>query len=125
MVFETVHWHDIWFTCTYEVDYSQVNMDFKVYPISAVNDDGAYEYRRKDADCGMDFSQNGLEDAQVFVHGNIKWDGCSNLWFDEQDTGTMLHFCGRSSIDDFRELMKRLYDLAAEVIHKWDKSVAE
>lgn len=60
-----------------------------------------------------------LDRAQPFLSGTIKWDGCSNLTFDDQALGA-LHFCGREHAAQVGALIARLYDLAAELISNWD-----
>ncbi len=49
--------------------------------------------------------------AQVFCHGHIKWDGCCDVYFDEQD-GTMLHGCSRKDMTRIGKLFDALYDAA-------------
>lgn len=87
--------------------------------------DGGYTtplYTVKDAiDCSE--STENSDDAQVFLSGSIKWDGCANLTFDEQETAA-LHFCGRSDAQRVGKLLDRLYDLAGELIPKWDAECA-
>jgi hypothetical protein len=59
-------------------------------------------------------------EAQVFMSGSVKWDGCSNWWFDEQDTGVMIHFCGRDAATAVGRVMHKMYDLAAARMPKFD-----
>ncbi len=68
-------------------------------------------------------STEDLNRAAVFLHGEIKWDGCSNWYFDEQDE-VMLHFCGRHRVTAIWRLMDRMYDIAAEKIALFDKDLA-
>ena len=72
----------------------------------------------------------GLEDfiedpakAPTFLHGDVKWDGCSNIYFDEQDT-IMLHFCGMKMATGVGRLLQRMYEIAAANIERFDHKLA-
>lgn len=62
---------------------------------------------------------NDLEKAQVFLAGHIKWDGCMDIRFPEQDT-CMLHFCGRKDAARVGKLIDRLFDIAKQLLTSWD-----
>lgn len=79
------------------------------------------DYKMAGDGCGDETTED-LDRAQVYLHGGIKWDGCSNWSFDEQER-CMLHFCGRRSIRQLTVLFDRLYDLAAELIPKFDPTI--
>ena len=53
--------------------------------------------------------------SEPYLHGFVKWDGCSDWHFDAQDE-LMLHFCGKRQAMRLGTLMERLYDLAAELM---------
>lgn len=57
-----------------------------------------------------------IEQAQRLLHGSIKWDGCSNIEFDQEDGA--LHFCGRRSVVAVGLVLGLLYDLARRVMPK-------
>lgn len=67
--------------------------------------------------CGMDMTDD-IEKAQVYLSGEVKWDGCANLQFDEQDN-VMLHFCGVEDVRKIGALLERLYEIAAKAIPFW------
>ena len=50
-----------------------------------------------------------------FLSARFKWDGCSDVSF-----AGMLHFCEREHLANVGVLLGRLYDLAAELIPRWD-----
>jgi hypothetical protein len=84
-------------------------VDFKVY--QAVRWD-------RGAEPGIMFSRwdgpstdhvDGVEAADVFLSGKVKWDGCCDLRFDEQEA-CMLHFCGKRSAMNVGVLLGRLYE---------------
>lgn len=55
-----------------------------------------------------------LSDAQVYLHGSIKWDGCSNWNYDEQER-VMLHFCRKEQAAAIGVLFTRMYEWAKEL----------
>jgi len=57
--------------------------------------------------------------AERFLHGSVKWDGCSNWHFDEQDR-VMLHGCNRLDLLRFGAVMAVCWDWAAELCTNWD-----
>jgi hypothetical protein len=59
-----------------------------------------------------------LEQAKQFVHGEVKWDGCSNWHFDEQDE-LMIHGCGRDDIARIGLLLGQCWDWAKELLPTW------
>lgn len=95
-------------------------MEFAAYSCVGVGD--ARYYDRAGAGCSSDITED-VADAQVFLRGSIKWDGCCNIRFDEQDEH-MLHFCGRGDAARVGKLIDRLYDIAAE-IPAWDEELGE
>ena len=105
-----------WF---YYDDYPDTNRQFKVYEISTISDDG-FEYLRDDWDSSADHVAN-IEDAEVYVEGFVKWDGCSEYHFGH------LHFCCPRDSKAHIALMEYLYKRAFEVMgrdpeEEWDES---
>lgn len=50
---------------------------------------------------------------RVYLSGDIRWDGCSNMYFNRQDE-VMLHFCGKQEAMNIGVLMGYLYEKALE-----------
>ena len=94
-------------------------MDFKAYKAMVV--DGQPVYEREGSVCPMSDASPDLAGAQVFLSGHVKWDGCSNVVFDEQEQAA-LHFCGKEMATNVGVLLGRIYDLAAELIPAWDRA---
>lgn len=59
-----------------------------------------------------------------YFSGSVKWDGCANVRFDEQDN-VMLHFCGRNDAMRIARLIEKIYDLAEANIPTFDRKCAE
>jgi|688.fasta_scaffold819497_1 hypothetical protein len=56
-----------------------------------------------------------INESEPYLHGTVKWDGCSNWYFDEQDR-VMLHGCQRSDLTRFGEVMAACWDWASELL---------
>lgn len=114
---KTTNWDDLGFSVIFEPN--EYYTDFKVYKITAWsmnNSTRYYENKNK--------QRTHIENADVFMSGHIKWDGCSNIKFDEQDR-CMLHFCGKKDAMKIGELMERLYDEGSKYIEHIDRSIYE
>lgn len=55
--------------------------------------------------------------GEMFLHGSIKWDGCSNWSF---PTKVMLHFCRRAETQTISPLFDLLYSIAKAEIPRAD-----
>lgn len=88
-------------------------VDFLVYEIYGTAENGKVLLKRTANGCD-DFTEN-MGEADVFLEGSIKWDGCSDWTFPGLEK-CMLHFCGRNDATDLGALMAKLYDLAKESI---------
>jgi hypothetical protein len=80
---------------------------------------GALLYPRRGALCGADRPVESIDDAERFMNGHVKWDGCSNLEFDDS-AECMLHFCGKQHAVRLGALMGAIYDLAHEILPRPD-----
>lgn len=55
-----------------------------------------------------------------YVHGHIKWDGCSNWHFDAQDR-CMLHFCSLADIQSVGNALTECWDIAKQQLaNNWE-----
>jgi hypothetical protein len=87
---------------------------FHVYEVIGWLDDekGTKEYQRKDASTSPDFGES-IDEAEIFLKGQIKWDGCSDLYLG--DSG-YFHFCGKQDALRLGALINYLYDKCAEYL---------
>ena len=60
-----------------------------------------------------------LEEAEIFAHGEVKWDGCSNWAFDKQDRA-MLHGCSRQDLENISKVLTFCWDLTAKLCPNWN-----
>lgn len=107
----------VWMTEEGEMPYAasvenyEYHADFKVYRVWQVLEpwDGV-GFQRKGSDIEPDFVQL-VEEAEVFLSGFVKWDGCSNWDFGEGS----IHFCDVDSAAEIGELFRKLYAWAKEL----------
>lgn len=110
----TTHYPDIFFSVIAspnrdDEDGGCFSVDFTVKKIVSLHEDGTPAEWQSETS----FSTDDIGKADTYLHGFIRFDGCSNWHFDEQDR-VMLHFCGRSMLADVGTLLTRIYDLARE-----------
>jgi hypothetical protein len=94
--------------------------EFACYEQAATSTPEQPTYLRK----GYTSSDDGVADyreAQPFLEGSIRFDGCSNLYFPDD----CYHFCGRRSAARVGQLLDLLYDLAEGLIPEWSGREAQ
>lgn len=112
---------DLGFTVRAEV--KEYLVEFKIYDIEGWVEDktkGVYDkplWHERDAPTHPAFIET-LECAEVYAHGDVKWDGCSNWHFDEQDR-VMLHGCTRGKIQRFGDILGTCWDWTKELCPDW------
>lgn len=74
-------------------------------------------YHKKGSDSFPDPVET-IEEADIYMHGDIKWDGCSNWHIDEQDRG-MLHGCARNDFKRIGDIIAKCWDLTATLCENW------
>jgi hypothetical protein len=103
------------FVVRYDVEDYFVN--FEVFGIvTTVN--GVREFHRRGANDGMDTTPV-LDDADVEMHGMIKWDGCSSVSY-PASYDCMQHLCGRGDWEEWGKLYMALYDALTSKIPNYD-----
>ena len=62
------------------------------------------------------------DDLEIFVRGIIKWDGCSHIYFGDEDG--YLYLCGRKYFDDMKKVLDAVWEKAEKEVAGFDKDVA-
>ena len=65
---------------------------------------------------------NEVSDIEELLNGHIKWDGCSHIWFGDNDK--YLHLCGKSEFDKLKKVLDAVWDKAEKEIVIFDKELA-
>lgn len=112
-----IHFKDINYTIL--ATPSEYACDFTVYQIVGEDECGSFVYNKKESGVGeFVFS---TKDAEIFLYGYIKWDGCSNWYFDAQDN-VMIHFGRVNEAKNIGVLFDYLYRIAEMLIPAYDVS---
>lgn len=108
---EKLDWEDIECVATFEKGAAWV--EFSVYEVV-----GNYEgplglwnkhiYEKKGATSSEDTTED-IKEAQPMVHGTIKWDTCSHVYFGDEG---YIHMCGGFNWRNFREILDRVFKTA-------------
>lgn len=93
-------------------------VDYTVYQIDGVDGDKPL-WHKKGAESTPSYVET-LEEAEVFLNGSVKWDGCSNWSLDAMQKDVMMHSCDREGLVAVGEVMARCWDLTATLCPNWD-----
>lgn len=111
-----IKFDDIDFVATAEIEKHSVS--FEVYEIVGRYENGDLLYTRKGATCTPD-TVDDLAHAQIYLHGYVKWDGCSN-WSIDIAEEIMLHACDRRGLSRIGEVMARCWDYTKDNLSSFD-----
>lgn len=113
---EVIHYNDIGFSVVVEPDTYHVK--YTVYDHEAYDMEDNPMFTRAGSTSGPDPVET-IEEAEPYLHGEVKWDSCSNWYFDEQDR-VMLHGCTKKDITRYGDILGRCFDLTKDRIpDKW------
>lgn len=108
------HLHDLGFTVV--ADPHEYNVEFKAHPIMGYEKEwgvGDPFWESEDA-AGCVVPAYTLEDADVFLSGSIKRDGCSDWESPSLSENGPLHVCGRDHAEKIGKLLLWLFDHAKQ-----------
>ena len=103
------HLPDIWFSIIAIPDQYYVN--YAIKKIIWIGNNNRY---------GYEDNEENVEKARQYLHGYVKWNGCSNWAFDE-DKICMLHFCERNELNQISQVMIACWDWTKELLPTWGK----
>lgn len=52
--------------------------------------------------------------AERFIAGSVKWDGCSHVTFGDEDA--YIHMCGREAFDKLATVLPQIYERCGELM---------
>ena len=110
------HHVDIGFTVVVS-EASDYATHFDIYEIILALPDRTPNWQRKGSNSFDPCDK--IEDSKRYLHGHIKWDGCSNWCFDDQDE-RMLHFCDLKDMQAISKVMERCWAWASELCPNFD-----
>lgn len=88
-------------------------VEYEIYELMSVAEDGTVLFKQGDNHTHV------LEDAAVYAHGSVKWDGCSNWYWNEQDD-CMLHGCSQQDLLNLGEVLSRCWTWTAELLKTFE-----
>jgi hypothetical protein len=100
----------------------EYHADYAIYEILGTHVDGTFVYNKAGADSTMEPVET-IEEAQIFAHGSVKWDGCSNWHFDITDD-CMLHGCDRETLLNVGRILEACWIMTREFCAHWSADVA-
>jgi len=107
------HFDEMCYTIVGEV--REYEVEFCVYEIQGeYPKSGAYQYEKEGGGDTAD-----VREAKVYMHGFVKWDGCSDWYINEQDRG-MLHGCFKSDLLDIGKVMGECWEIASKFLEGFD-----
>lgn len=114
---EYIHDEDNWFTIAIErPEPDSLYVDFKVYEIHSLGDTPDQHGYGDNGYVELAALKDNAVDPDI--HGSVKWDGCSNLWFKND----CFHFCAKEQAQRVGVMLGRVYDEAARLMgEKWLK----
>lgn len=71
-------------------------------------------YWRIGATSSMDDPATELKDAERYVEGSVKWDGCSHLWFGDENA--YIHVCGKSDFVKLATTLAAIYERCGQLM---------
>jgi hypothetical protein len=108
--------------CTVVATTKEYCLDFKVYKIVAWSGENykvpVYENWDPKHVSVPNYVET-IEEASCFIDGFLKWDGCCNFRFPENEVA-YLHTCTKQEAGDIGRLLEFVYELGEQSIPKWD-----
>ncbi len=109
------HFEKLGFTVVAEPQ--DMSVYYTIYDHEGKDLEGNFLYHEAGATCNPSPVDN-LDEAEPYLHGIVKWDGCSDWHFDEQDR-VMLHGCSREDVVRFGMIIGECWDWTAELCPNW------
>lgn len=88
-------------------------VDVQVYECY-LNKEGEMNFQKKDSAYSPNYESD-IKQAEMYMEGSIKSDGCSNVRFCREG---YLHFCGREDAIRIGKIMQELYAMAHEMMQR-------
>jgi hypothetical protein len=99
-----------------EAEYKH-SVDYKIYEIVGEHVcDGQLVFNTAGSDTNE--PTDDITTAEIFAHGSVRWDGCSNWEFDIQKD-CMIHACSRADLENIGHVLARCWDMTKELCPNW------
>lgn len=94
------------------------HVDYWIYDIFGTDENGALSWVDKEKSNGDGFTEK-LEEASLWAHGYVKWDGCSNWDFDIAKK-YKLHACTRKELTRIGSILTICWDWTKAICPDWN-----
>lgn len=112
--------HDIGFIATAKMEVENGHcyvVEYTLYEIKYIDLENIYLNSKNDPNDF--FGVTDITKAEVFAHGEVKWDGCSNWEFDI-DNKVMMHACYREQLINVGLALVECWDWTKELLPYFD-----
>lgn len=113
---EIKHFNELEFTVVATPD--KYVVDFAIYDHEGMDINKNPLFHRKGSVCQPD-PVNTFEESEPYITGSVKWDGCSNWNFDENDRA-MLHGCDKKDIVRFGLILGECWEWTNDLCENWN-----
>lgn len=111
------HFKELNFTVVATPD--EYHVDYTIYEHEGIETNGNVLFHRKGSLHSPDPVEN-IDDSEAYISGSVKWDGCSNWNFDEQDRGVMLHGCTKEDVVNLGLILGECWDWTESLCDHWN-----
>lgn len=108
---ERFDWPDIHFSARV-VAVRDGGVDFEIYELFEASD--GLLWQKKGSKLYLDPVKS-LEEAEVFIHGTVRFDGCSNWSLPE----AYVHFCSRQELLNLGVVLARCWEWTRDHLSTW------
>jgi hypothetical protein len=109
------YYKDLDFALVYEPTEFYVN--FKCYEPVYWQDEKPY-YEKVGSKNPAEDATTDLSQAQTYIEGSVKWDGCSHFTFGEDG---YIHLCGKFFIEKHAAICKKIFYRCGELMNRTDE----
>ena len=95
----------------------EYHVQYDVYEHEGYYEDGMPVFHMKGANTHPSPS-TGIDDAEIYMNGDVKWDGCSNWEINENDR-CMLHGCNKDDLLNIGKIMGECWDMTKDYCKSW------
>lgn len=111
------HEKEMGFTIVAKPDEDDYMVEYWVLRIFGVDEKGEVSWVRDTFPNNQHFTTNRAE-ADTYLHGYVKYDGCSNWHFDMAD-GVMFHGCTKKDLKVLGEVLAFCWESTKELCPNW------
>lgn len=92
-------------------------VDYFVYAIQGITLEGDPLWKEINTENSSNLTDS-LEKAEIYLYGTVKYDGCSNWYFAEQDRA-LLHGCDKQDLENLGKILGICWDWTIHLCPNW------